>query len=280
MPSFTGDVKPVHLLLVQFQRRKGLAALPVPRILDSHNYFRGVIMTIGIYALYWEEQDLVYVGQSQNIEVRFNEHLYLMKRNKHTNYKVQNAYASHGEPNLVILEVCSILDTNRLEIFWTNELDALNPSTGLCIIEAGAVGWGTNSNSSKYSRIQILKTFSLLYKSQHTIKDICTRTKVPKSTIQDIFSQRTHLWLKDSYPERYAEMILRGRLLSNISKKLGVLPRIVSPEGNIYEIQSITEFCKSIEIDNLCLTSKVRGFARIIDGTRKQYKGWKLVNSL
>lgn len=60
-------------------------------------------MTIGIYSLYWEEQDLIYIGQSQNIERRFTEHLYKLKNNTHTNYKVQKAYITYGLPSTNIL---------------------------------------------------------------------------------------------------------------------------------------------------------------------------------
>lgn len=55
-------------------------------------------MTIGIYALYWEEQDLVYVGQSQDIARRFTEHKRKLKNTSHTNYKVQAAYNLYGIP--------------------------------------------------------------------------------------------------------------------------------------------------------------------------------------
>lgn len=234
-------------------------------------------MTIGIYSLYWGAQDLVYIGQSQNIEVRYKEHLALLKRFKHTNYKVQNAYNLYGTPTLKLLEECSIDRTNDAEIYWTKEFDALGTCNGLCIIEPGTVGWGTNSNSSKYSRIQILKVFSLLYKADTSVPEIMCRTGVSKAVINDILSRASHLWLSSSYPEQYSLMGLRLRKVSNISKKLGKAPIIVSPTGEQYAISSITEFCSAINIDNLCLSSKVRGFARIIDKTRKQYKGWKLL---
>lgn len=49
-------------------------------------------MNSGIYALYWWEQDLVYIGLSQNLSSRKLEHLNKLKNNRHTNYKVQNTY--------------------------------------------------------------------------------------------------------------------------------------------------------------------------------------------
>lgn len=99
-------------------------------------------MAIGIYALYWEEQDLIYIGQSQNIERRFSEHIYKLTNTKHTNYKVQNAYNLYGLPVLNILEQCEISELNTLEISYTKEFNGLDKHRGLCLIEAGNVGWG------------------------------------------------------------------------------------------------------------------------------------------
>lgn len=237
-------------------------------------------MTIGIYALYWEEQDLIYIGQSQHIEVRYREHLRLLASNKHTNYKVQNAYILYGPPTLNILEICPIIQCNELEVQWTDEFNSLSSLNGLNIIEAGKVGWGTNSNSSKYSKIQILKVFSYLYTHKGSLVDIQKRTAVDKFTISDILKGTSHRWLQCTYPDKYMLLSTRKRKVRSISSMLGTKITLLSPEGNIFHIENITEFCKELNIPNIALTSIVRGFARVIDGTRKQYKGWTLYNSL
>ena len=117
-------------------------------------------MTTGIYSLYWEKQDLVYIGLSQNIERRFKDHLNTLKNNKHTNYKVQNTFNNYGEPKLIIIEECIIEELNDKEIFWTKEFNSIN--NGLNIIEAGQAGFGTNSSNSKYSKEQIIEALDLL----------------------------------------------------------------------------------------------------------------------
>lgn len=237
-------------------------------------------MTIGIYSLYWEEQDLIYIGQSQHIEIRVREHISMLKRCKHTNYKVQNAYNLYGIPKHSVIEECSTALCNAAEVYWTKEFNSLNSKHGLNIIEAGQVGWGTNSNSSKYSKVQILKVFSMLYRGTYLIKQIISRTGVPKSTVSDILVGNSHLWLKEHYTAKYQQMLSRKKILTSISSKCGSTFNIVSPHGDIYNIASITEFCKSIQDSSISLTSLVRGFARVLDGTRKQYKGWRLYNSL
>lgn len=88
-------------------------------------------MTIGVYALYWEDPDLVYVGKSQNIESAFKaRHCRKAELNLHSNYKVQEAYNLYGKPLLIILDVCPVSELDILEIFWTKELNSLHSANG------------------------------------------------------------------------------------------------------------------------------------------------------
>ena len=92
-------------------------------------------MTIGIYALYWEEPDLVYIGQSKDIEARFYEHERLLKVGKHPNYKVNRAYNNYGLPEFFIIEKCGLNELNNLEIKWMAECSSLE--NGLNITREG-----------------------------------------------------------------------------------------------------------------------------------------------
>ncbi len=49
-------------------------------------------MNSGIYALYWPEQDLIYLGQTNNFSIRKYEHFRLFKTGTASNYKLKNAY--------------------------------------------------------------------------------------------------------------------------------------------------------------------------------------------
>ncbi len=228
-------------------------------------------MTVGIYALHWEEKDLIYVGQSQNINRRFSEHKRLMNNRSHTNYKVQNAFNLYGLPELVVLEECNIEQCNELEILWTKEFDSLN---SLNTIEAGQVGYGTNSNASKYSKLQILLTFRLLYTTKLSYQDIGRLTNTNKSLASDIFNGASHTWLKDKYSYLYCKMIVNKRL-TNIGKdlKYDKSPIImVSPLGIEFTVINIRDFCRSNNLINTCL-------GEVIRGKRKHHKGWKLKNN-
>ncbi len=229
-------------------------------------------MTVGIYALYWEEQDLIYIGQSQNIEARYREHLYKMKNTKHTNYKVQNTFDLYGEPILQILQECSIENCNELEIYYTREFDSIN--NGLNIIEAGLVGWGVNSNASKYTKWQILKAFSLLYRTKLSTRDIAKRCKVNIGVVHGIQSGTTHIWLKAKYAEKFN--LIKDRLQTvflNRSYKASIHSgkevKVINPKGEIVTIQgSLSLFARN---NNLTKSH----FCKVVAGELSQHKGWK-----
>lgn len=194
-------------------------------------------MTIGIYSLYWEEQDLIYIGQSQNIERRFREHILDLTNNRHSNYKVQNTYNKFGLPKFIIIEECNLINLNDLEIYWQHEFNSLN---SLDLVKAGQVGSGINSNNSKYSKMQILKVFRLLYSTNLTHEKVSNKTLSSINLSQAIFIGKSHLWLKEKYPILYTRMqntIRNGNYTLEYKK-------LKSPEGVIYEFQNIREFSR------------------------------------
>lgn len=235
--------------------------------------------TIGIYALYWEQDPRVYIGQSVNIERRYKEHLSMLKTNNHTNYKVATQYEQFGIPSLFIIETCSIPELNEKEIFWTKEFNSI--VSGLNIIEAGTVGFGPYSNASKYTKIQILKVFSMLCRGYNNV-DIVSRLNVNKSLVSDIRNGNSHTWLKEIYPTQYLEMqfqVPKETRRNTVVNKLGAIPCIVSPEGVIYEVPNVREFCRNTGEAIFGLPERTLNvsIARLIAGKRKQYKGWKLL---
>ncbi len=225
---------------------------------------------IGIYALWFEESSMVYIGQSQNIEQRFYEHRYKLKNTTHTNYKVQQEYKRHGMPALIIIEKCSINELNDLEVAWTEEFDSIN--NGLNIIEAGQVGWGSNSNASKHNKIQILKVFSLLYNTSLNYSEIGDKCSVNRSLARDIKNGKAHLWLKEQYQDRYIKM--RSRVMNT---NHGYNTGFVKPCGSIIYISNIRRYCLDNNYDSETSHSFSSGLGRLRSGSRSSFKGWKLL---
>lgn len=231
-------------------------------------------MTIGIYALYWEEPDLVYVGLSSNIENRFRAHKQTMCSLTHSNTKVQSTYIRYGLPHFFILEKCEIQDLELKEKVWTEEFDSLNPKYGLNITSPGSFGGsGTYGSRSEYTRLQILLAFRQVSSSKYkTAKEIQDQTGVGKDTVTAICAGIGHTWLKVEFPYRYSLMCIRRaerNTVVNIKNKLLWNIELISPTLQTVVCTNITKFAAENGLDQGHLS-------KVINGKRNSHKGWKL----
>ena len=229
-------------------------------------------MTIGIYAIFWMEQDLFYIGQSSNIETRLKTHLRNLSDNKHSNYRVQEAYNSFGEPESHILEICSIEDLNLYEEIWQEEFQSL---LSLDLVKAGKNhAQGLTNPRSKYTRIQLLKTFRLCRVPSLTSKEVSIFTKVSLSMVDDIRSGRAHKWLQEEYPFSWSiiESTRKDRITNGYkhsAKKLGRTYTFVDSLGVEYIVDNFTKFAKEHKLDSSDLS-------RVASGKYSHTKGFKL----
>ncbi len=231
-------------------------------------------MTIGIYSLYWEDQDLVYIGQSQNLERRYKDHINSLQNGTHNNYKVQDTFNKYGEPKFIVLEVCKIADIYTKEILWTEEFNSLHGLNGLNIVEPGtsSSGWGTNAANARYSRIQILRVFSMLYKTTLKYSTISLKSKVPIHIINQIKNGLIHTWLCNDYTTKYRLMQLRPK---NYPKTKIEESTLVSSTGEIHILTSIKDFCLSIPELAINIKTSSAAIGKVLLNKKKSYKGWK-----
>lgn len=230
-------------------------------------------MTIGIYLLNFE--DLVYVGQSINIERRFNQHKGSLKEGT-CNYKVKEAYIKYGMPNLTILYKCEESDLDHLEKETIIEFDSIN--SGLNIIDGNTPGGsGYNASTSKYTREEIIEIFELLVEGK-TKTEVCKLLNVPYGTVGNIQCMTGHLWLNTEFPEKYSIMRKFAKFyfttaFKNTAKAKGFTYHpIVSPEGIIYkDIENIAEFARIHKLDRPAIS-------RVLRGKYPVHKGWRIHN--
>lgn len=241
---------------------------------------RRIFMTIGIYALYWQDKGLVYIGQTANIVRRITQHISYLKAGTHENYKVQNAFDKYGMPQHYVLEECTLEDINNCEISWITEFDAIN--SGLNIIEGGGHSYGVNHTTSKNSKLQIYKAFILLANTDEPFDYIVKRTGVSRSILSHIVNKRVHTWLQEVRPEMYAKATRSRKHLAikhNAKTRTGkgsknCLYEFISPEGEKFIADCITVFCReSARFDNI--KAAQGGFSRVLHGHRDNYYGWK-----
>lgn len=222
----------------------------------------------------------MYIGQTQNTDTRKSDHFRRMISGTHSNYKVQKAYKLYGLPEFIVLEQCSVSELNNYELFWQNEFNSL---ASLDIIVAGTVGFGANSNASKYSKYLLLKVFSCLYQNKlKTFKKIAVRCGLSDtSLIRDIYRGSSHLWLKYEYPRQYALMrTINYRSQSSWGSIHRTYKNIISPDGCLFYItESVLN--SSIDIKERYYPQESievirKGISRVLSGTIKSWRGWKL----
>ena len=240
-------------------------------------------MTIGIYALDFSGN--FYIGRSNNIERRFNDHLSNLVKGI-SNNKVLEAYRIYGPPSLVILEVCSENDLGIKEQSWIEEfnstIDGQNITSG-----GDGGGYGVHHNRAIHSKEKILEVFKLLIDDLAIpYTEISSITNVSVSTITNIKEQYQHRWIEQEFPELYLKLadstlnnkrrinsdILKAKILTE-SKKLGhCYPSIICPKGIVYKNIK----CAKTFADTHGLTRE--GLCRLFSGKIQTHRKWKLYN--
>jgi len=71
----------------------------------------------GVYRIFNEETNMFYIGSSENIGKRFNDHRRLLRKNKHFNAHLQHAWNKYGENvfRFRILIKCSAEQCRKFE---------------------------------------------------------------------------------------------------------------------------------------------------------------------
>lgn len=104
---------------------------------------------IGIYCIRNKVNGKCYVGQAQDIEVRWNRHKY--DANNGSDYHIHRAFRKYGidQFEFSVLEECDIDQLNDKEIYWIDQYDSFNKGYNMTL---GGDGYnlGKNSYSKEY----------------------------------------------------------------------------------------------------------------------------------
>jgi len=89
-----------------------------------------------IYKIICKNNNKFYIGSSININIRLNQHIRLLKRNKHKNKYLQKSWNKYGEKNFRFEIMETVHDINQLltrEKWWIDTTDCCNRKIGFNI---------------------------------------------------------------------------------------------------------------------------------------------------
>lgn len=214
-------------------------------------------MTVGIYMLAFKGlEDWPYVGQSQNIEERYIAHKSALKLGS-SNFKLLEAFEISNKqyPTLTILEVCSDLTSlDDREIYWIHKLDSIY--NGLNATDKVTnKAYGENNFNAKFSNIDIEKAFLFICDNLHlSNKQLAEATNTNIGLVCSLLKGTTHSWLSEKYSDKYCALLKRAIKRTSSAKKLGIsYPKIKSPDGEIYEIDNLSEFANKFNLNKSSL---------------------------
>lgn len=110
----------------------------------------------GIYGIRCLANNRRYVGSSQNLRIRIEDHKRSLRRGDHKNDRLQRSWNKHGEESFLFIVLELVPDFENLvdrEQWWVNLFDSMNRETGFNIKFPGDTCAGcTQSEESNLKR--------------------------------------------------------------------------------------------------------------------------------
>ncbi|MFI3219974.1 MAG: GIY-YIG nuclease family protein [Methylococcales bacterium] len=233
-------------------------------------------MTIGIYKLDFPNTTKVYIGQSRNILKRISEHISSFK-NRTAAKKLLAAYDTYGIPTYTLLCECATEELIPFENEAIEIYNAYNDGFNTFRLDGGSMRTqsGLSHSNSKYSKREILKVFSLLYRTTISYAKISSRLGLSIYLVNNIASGNHHLWLREEYPDKF-NLLISNKVIRKTTnlKTLKEPVCIQSPTGKIFTITNVAEFCRSQLDLAKNLTSSKSSIAKVLKGSKRSHLGW------
>ena len=108
----------------------------------------------GVYSILNEVTNLIYIGSSNSLFHRKNQHFSLLESKKHFNNKLQNAWCKYGKENFSfnIIEECSVEELQEKEQFWINFYQSYKQNQGYNLVKIAERKILSDETKSKISK--------------------------------------------------------------------------------------------------------------------------------
>lgn len=221
---------------------------------------------IGIYLLMFTSGSK-YVGQSINVNKRFNNHISQLRNGTHYSALITREYEQHGFPEFRLLKECKAEELDYLEEQFIKEL---NPELNVLKVSTSSPNYyGETANGSHLTNEEYLSIFRCLQDARLSLNDVANMHDVSYALVNNIAQGSSHKWLLEQYPEEYAIMRECKRIRGKSPKLIGY-PDIKDPSGKIHKIEgTAADFAREHNLQRSNLSA-------VLNGRLKSVSGWRL----
>ena len=144
-------------------------------------------MTSGIYAITNARDCKKYIGQSVNIQKRWNEHRHALEQNKHFNIHLQRAWNRGDRFEFSVIEECGINELNEREIYWIAYYKTMDMQYGYNLCAGG------NSTTGRVCSEETRKKISEGNRGKKcSAEEVARRTATFRKHMEDpVYRERT-----------------------------------------------------------------------------------------
>lgn len=211
----------------------------------------------GIYVISNTKNGKIYIGQAQSFKARWQRHKDTLRLNNHRNIHLQRAWNKYGAKafKFQILEYCPIEQLNEREQHY---LDIYIPR-GICYniaIDASS-SRGIKRSEETLEKMRRVSTGRKCTERSKAITSAIHKGKVVPDDVRAKISA-SHMGMKTK-PESIAKRI----------RSLGNHYEVLSPEGQVFEVYNLNQFCKDHKLSQSRMSSVSRG-------EQDNHRGWKV----
>ena len=226
-------------------------------------------MNSGIYKITCLSNDRFYVGSTFDLKIRWQEHRSRLRKNKHENPHLQNAWNKYGESNFKY-EIIEKVPDDKLFDVEQSYLDKMNAYDS-------SIGFNQSRNSRGVETDKMVKEYivTLPNGEEVYVKNLLKFCRLHNLGTSGGLHQVARGLINqcDGYRARYATQSKEDwmRTLQRPEKHGSGWKgkyKITYPDGRVIVVLSLTKFCKENELNQ-------GNMAAICRGERTHHKGYK-----
>lgn len=222
----------------------------------------------GIYQIKNVLNNKIYIGSSSNVKKRHDSHKRALISNKHKNSRLQNSWNKYGEAAFEF-EILITCDPSMCIWYEQQFIDQWKPEYNLSPTAGSCLGV-KNSDEVKRKRSKILIGNKRTLGYKHTEE---SKRKISEAGKTRVLTDLARLHHKEAGIKQRGRKLTeehRKKLCGYLRVKLAhVGKKVMSPEGEVFTIENLNQFCKEIKVD-------ASSFSKMLRGIRKSAGGWKI----